>query len=310
MRTYLFFVTLAIAAGQSTSTTYATDINGNRIPGGQVTAKEGVITDLRQSINGREVPLEQVEQKVLSKSGNTTVTERIVRHYGMNGQVVETDRVVSEETVRPNGESTVKSTTFRSDINGNMAEAERRTVETHKKGAGTEVDTSVEKPSLSGSFDVAEKRTLIAEPTSTGKKENETVYLRDANGRLYEAQRSATVETRSGNSTVTNTAIYEPGVNGDFSLTRQTVLKSTQNPDGTSSVESEIYGRASDGRARPADAGPQLTEKRTIERTKGPGGAVVERESVQLPSVNDPGHLTAPRTVAETICRGECNKKP
>ena len=59
---------------------------------------DGVVTDLRQSINGREVPLSQTEEKVLSKNGNTTVTERIVRHYGANGQIVQTDRVVTEET--------------------------------------------------------------------------------------------------------------------------------------------------------------------------------------------------------------------
>ncbi len=308
MRTYLLFVTIAVAAAQSTSTTYTSDINGNRIAGGQVATKEGLITDLRQSINGKEVPLEQVEQKVLSKSGNTTVTERIIRHYGINGQVVATDRVVSEETAGANGDSTVKSTTYRSDVSGNMAPAERKTVETHKTGLATLTETSVEKPSLSGSFDVAEKRTLNSVPTGDGKKEDETVYLRDANGRLYEAQRSATVETHHGLETVSNTAVYEPGVNGNLSLVRQNVVKTTLKPDGSSVEESEIFGRASDGRAREAGSGPALTEKRITERSNGPGGAIVERQSIQLPSANDPGRLDAPRTVSETICRGECKK--
>jgi len=272
-----------------------------------VKTTDGVVTDLRQSINGREVPLSQTEEKVLSKSGNTTVTERIVRHYGANGQVVQTDRIVTEQTTTGDGESTVHATTYRSDISGNMAEAERRTVETHKMGAGTVTDTAIEKKDLSGSFSVAEKRTLTTEPTSDGKRESETVMLRDANGTLSEAQRSSIVETKSGNQVVTNTAVYEPGVNGNLALTRQSVVKSTNNPDGSSSQEVEIYGRASDGRARSAGEPPALTEKRIIERQKV-GGAVVETQSVQLPSISDPGRLDPARKVAETICRGECKQ--
>jgi hypothetical protein len=311
VRTCLLFVTAGILSAQSASVTSTTDINGNRVSGGATVSVDGVTTDLRQSINGREVPLEQVQEKVLSKSGNTTVTERIVRHYGANGQVVKTDRVVTEETKTGDGESIVHATTYRSDISGNMNEAERKTVETRKNGAATVVDTAIEKKDLSGSFAVTEKRTATAEPTSDGKSESETVMLRNANGSLYEAQRSSTVETKSGNQTVTNTAIYEPTVdNGNLALTRQQILKTTANPDGSSRQEVEIFGRASDGRAREAGAPPALTEKRTIERQKSADGVVVETQKVQLPNVNDPGKLDAPRKVSETICRGECAQKP
>ncbi len=297
------------AAGQSTSTTYATDISGNRVPDRERTVtKDGVLTDRRLSVNGKEVPLEQVEEKVLSKAGNTTVTERIVRHYGAEGQVVLTERVVTEETKTADGGSTVHATTYRSDVNGNLGEAERKTVETRKMGAATVTDTAVEKKSLSGNFDVAEKRSLTSEPISNGKRESETVMLRDTNGSLYEAQRSATTETTTGNQTVANTAIYEPGVNGNLSLTRQQIIKTTTNADGSSREEVDIFGRPSDSRAREAGAPPALTEKRIVERQKSAGGAVVETQSVQLPSVNDPGRLDPPRKVYETVCRGECNK--
>jgi hypothetical protein len=270
----------------------------------------GVTTDLRQSINGREVPLEQTQEKVLRQSGNTTVTERIVRHYGTNGQVVETDRVVTETTKTGEGESVVHATTYRSDASGNLNEAERKTVDTRKNGAATTIDTAIEKKDLNGSFAIAEKRTAVDEPTSDGKRENETVYLRNANGNLYEAQRAATTEKKSGNQTVSNTAIYEPGVNGNLSLTRQEVLKTTANADGSSSQEVEIFGRASDGRAREAGAAPALTEKRTTDRRPGPGGAILETQTVQLPNANDPGRLDPARKVSETICRGVCPQKP
>ena len=306
MRTCLFLIAAGFASAQSASSSFTTDINGNRVAGGQVASTDGVVTDIRQSINGREVPVSQTEEKVLSKSGNTTVTERIVRHFGANGQLVATDRIVTEETKGGEGESTVHATTYRSDISGNMAEAERRTVETRKMGAGSITDTAIEKKDLNGSFSVAEKRTLTTEPTGDGKRENETVLLRDANGSLYEAQRSSAEETKTGNEVVTNTAVYEPGVNGNLSLTRQSVVKATSNPDGSSSEEVEIYGRGSDGRAHDAGTPPTLTEKRIIDRQKTSGGAIVETETVQLPSISDPGRLDAPRKVGETICRGEC----
>jgi hypothetical protein len=297
-------------SAQSTSATYIPDINGSLKPAGEVTSAGGVVTDLRQSINGREVPLEQVEAKVLSENGNTKVTERIVRHYGSNGQVVQTDRVVTEETKTGEGESIVRSTTFRTDLSGNMPAAERKTVETHKNGAVTVTDTSIERVNLDSTLAVAEKRTLTSEATGDGKRESETLYLRNTNGSLYEAQRSSTVETKSENQTISNTAVYEPGVNGNFALTRQQVLKSTANPDGTSTDEVEVFGRASDGRAYAAGTPPTLTEKRTTERQKVAGGAIVEKQTVQLPSVNHPSQLDSPRKVLETICRGECGQKP
>ena len=306
MKVCLFFAAVAFLSAQSSSSSSTTDINGNRIPGGQIVSTDGTTTDLRQSINGRVVPLQQTEEKVLSKSGDTTVTERIVRHYGANGEVVETERVVTEETKTANGDSTVHSKTYRSDISGNMPEVEQRTVETHKSGEATTTDTTVEKKDLSGSFAVAEKRTAVSEPTSDGKKESETLLLRDTNGNLYDAQRSSTVETKTGNEVVRNTAIYQPNASGEMSLTRQQVMKMSTNPDGSSTEEVEIFGRASDGRAHEAGAPPSLTEKRTIERSKNSSGAIVETQTVQLPDVNAPGRLQPPHQVSETICRGEC----
>lgn len=310
MRVCLLFIVAGALSAQSSTASVTTDINGNPVSGVASVTKDGITTDLRQSINGREVPLEQVETKTLSQNGNTTVTEKIIRHYGMNGQVVLTERVVTEDTKTGEGQSVVHATTYRSDISGNMNEAERKTIETRKNGPSTTVDTAIEKKDLSGSFSVAEKRTAVSEPTSDGKRESETVYLRDANGSLNEAQRSSTVETKTKNETVDNTAIYEPNASGAMTLTRQTLRKSTTNPDGSSSDEVEIFGRASDGRARAADAAPALTEKRTIQRQTGPGGAVVETQTVQLPDVNDPGKLDRGHKVSETICRGECAQKP
>jgi hypothetical protein len=309
VRTCLLLVAAALVSAQSTAVTYTKDLNGNLVAGGETVGAPGVVTDLRQSINGREVPVQQIEQKVLSQSGNTTVTERLIRHYGTNGALVSTDRVVTEETKTGEGESVVHSTTFQTDLSGNSTATERKTVETHKNGAVTTTDTSIEKKDLNGQFSVAEKHNATAEATSDGKRATETLYLRDANGSLVEAQRSSTTEVKAGNQVSTNTAVYEPDVNGRLALKRQEVSKLTTNPDGSSSTEVEIFGRASDGIARSSSSAPGLTEKRIIERQKAPGGAIVETQSVQVPSVNDPGRLDPARKVSETICRGECDKK-
>ncbi len=302
-------MTVATALGQSSATTYIPDNNGSLTPGVSVASADGVTTDIRRSINGREVPLEQVQEKVLSQDGNTTVTERITRHYGNDGVLVSTDRVVTETTKTGDGDSIVKSRTYRPDVSGNMVEAERKTVETHKEGSTVTTQTEIVKPDLSGSYSVAEKRTAVSQPTSDGRQETETVMRRDMNGNLSEAQRISTTETKSGGQTIVNKAIYEPGVNGGLALTRQTVDKTVTNPDGTSTTETEIFGRPSNGHAYEASAPPTLTEKRTYERQKGPGGAIVESQTVQLPSINDPTRLDPPRRVSETICRGECEKK-
>ncbi len=310
MRTCLLFVASGLAVAQSAATTYIVDINGRPVTGSVAVAVDGVVTDIRQSINGRELPLEQVEQKVLSKDGNTTVTERLVHHYGTDGRLVSTDRIVTEETKNGADASTVRATTFRTDLNGNLAEAERKTVETHKQGAATVTETAVETRPMGGGFHVTEKRTAISEATNDGKRENETVYLPDINGALFEAQRLATTETKTGNQSISNTATYEPGVNGQMSLTRQSVVTTTANPDGSSSQETDIYGRPSDARTRAEGTAPSLTVKTVTERQKRPDGAVVETQHVQVPSINDPGRLDAPRIVYETVCRGECDKKP
>jgi hypothetical protein len=310
VRICLFLVAATLAAAQSVATSSTVDINGNRVPGTATVATDGIVTDLRQSINGREVPLEQIEQKVLSTDGNTTVTERIIRHYGANGVVVATDRVVTEETKTGEGESTVRATTYRSDLNGNVSAAERKTVETHKQGDTVVTDTAVEKKSLSGSMEVAEKRASTTEPDGTGTRESETVMLRNANGDLYEAQRSTTTETKTDDQVVRNKAVYEPNVDGQLLLTRQEVAKSVTKPDGSSTQEVEVFGRTSNGKAHDPGSPLPLTEKRTIDRNPGPGGEIVEKQTVQIPSANDPGRLQPARTVSETVCRGECDQKP
>ena len=81
----LFAVTTAIAfaQSQSASTTVITDLNGNRVTAASSTststATDHTQTKLTQNLNGRQVPLEQIEEHVLRSDSTGKVTERIVR---------------------------------------------------------------------------------------------------------------------------------------------------------------------------------------------------------------------------------------
>ena len=66
------------------------DVNGNRVSNGpQVistkTATGSEITEMRQSVNGRMVPLERVEEKVLRDDASGRLVERIIHRYDAQG---------------------------------------------------------------------------------------------------------------------------------------------------------------------------------------------------------------------------------
>ena len=128
---------------QSSTTTYTTDLNGNRVEGNPSTPPpDGERTELFQSINGRQVPLEQIDgARGLSEDANGKVTERIVQKFDPTGQLASTERVMIEEQKLPGGGSTVQETTYRSDVNGSLQEAERKTTETRVNGSTTTAST-------------------------------------------------------------------------------------------------------------------------------------------------------------------------
>ena len=68
-----------------------------------------------------------------------------------------------EENKLPGGGSTVRETTYRSDVNGGSAEAERKTTETRVSGSTTTASTVIDRPSLSGSFETVEKRSAVTD---------------------------------------------------------------------------------------------------------------------------------------------------
>src|SRR5215510_2763842 len=151
----------AAAQQQSQTSTYLTDLNGRRtLAGISTTTQSGNTTgrtEWLQSINGRQIPLQTTEEKVISQEGNTRVVERMVRRYDPNGNPGALEKQQIQE--RKNADGSVSSTVsvYRSDINGNMQLAERVITDASKSGNTINANVSIERASINGTFDVAER---------------------------------------------------------------------------------------------------------------------------------------------------------
>jgi hypothetical protein len=309
---YVFALMGSLAAAQSVATTYTTDINGNRVAAATVvaSAQPGAeeATQITQSINGRTVPMQRTETRVLSKDANGSVVETIVRKYDPNGQVGSTERVVTETQTRPNG-STVHATTYRSDVNGNMAAAERSTVESEKQGGVTTTQSVTERPAPGGSFQAVEKTTRVSEVSGDKTHDDEIVYRRalGSGGDFSQAVRDVKDITHTGNVITETSAHYEPvATASQMRLVQQSQSTTTKHPDGSETSQVNLYGSSWTGNVSDGDAPLALREQDIIERQKGPGGNVTEILSVRRPTPADPNRLGPATKVSETVCTGKC----
>ncbi len=308
MKYYALFAVASLAAAQSTTNTYVTDINGNKVVASSVVSNDGDHKEVTQSINGRRVPLEQTDQRVLRKDANGSLIETIVKRYDANGQLASTERIVTEEQKRSNG-SSVRSTTYRSDTNGGMREVERKTQDTETQGSVTKTQSVLERPTINGSFQAVEKRNSVAETTPDRSHEDETVYRLNPNGEYSAAVRNVTDMTRSGNQTVTKSAEFEPLADASkMQLARQSVTTTTTRPDGSEVSQVDFYKASVPGLVRDPGSAPQLIEQQTIQRGAGAGG-VTETVDVRRPTANDPNRLGPPQRISETVCTGKCDAK-
>jgi hypothetical protein len=294
------------AAAQSRTARFETDINGRRVEMTSSTVSpEGQRSELLQSINGRLIPLEQVQEKVISEGPGGRVVERIVKKYDQTGRLGSTEKVRIEEHPLSNGGQSVRETTWRSDINGNFVEAERRTAETRVSGGVTTTETATSRPTLNGTYEITEKRSRVSQKTGDREQTRESVE-RPRDGRFYEAIREVSVTTTSDGQTREERTTYEPGQTGQLELHRQSVSTSVKRPDGSELTEVTMYSRSADGRSQPQGARPQLKEQQIIERTTAPDGSIVESLSVRRPTIADPDRLGPVRKLSETVCKGKC----
>jgi hypothetical protein len=301
----------ACACAQSSSTTYVTDINGHRVPDSSTSVAKSTTdaekTERIRSINGREVPVEQIETRVLRDDANGKVTETITRKFDATGRLSSRERVVAEEQKRSDGGSTVHAVVSRDDVNGHFVEAERRNTETRPQGSTTTTETVIERRGVNNAFEVASKRSLVTEKTPSGENVSESEFRRSTTGQFYEAIHRVTERIKSGNQTTEESTEYQLGVTGKLELAGRTATVTSKGADGSEVSEVSLYARAAYGRVQEAGAPQQVKEQQVIQRVPGPGGEVLETVSVRRPSLADPNRLGELKKISETVCRGKCN---
>jgi hypothetical protein len=303
--------TFSLAAQQSSvSDSNSVDINGNHVADGPAISRTksltgSVTTETHRSINGGSVPMEQVEVHVLRDDAAGKVTERIIRRFDPQGNPMPSVRETIEEQKRPDGSSSIQSTTYRGDINGSMQIAEKTTTDSRKSASGESSETIVQRATADG-LTTVEKRDQVVVKQPSGYQSETTTYRSDGNGGFYTAVRQTAEHTEQNSQSSDSSAEYETGPNGQLQLHSQTVTKTVTRPDGSNDAVVEIYGRNVPGTVDGTDSGLKLQEQQVIETAPGPNNTLVQTLSVRRPSVSDPQTLGPARQISETVCQGDC----
>jgi len=300
----------ANAQQSNVSSTATVDINGNRVADGPTisqtkTANGSQITATTQSINGRTVPLEEVEERVVRDDASGRVTERTIRRYDPQGNPLPSVKETIEVQKRLDGGSTTQSTTYRGDINGNMQIIEKSVTDTQKNASGETTETVVQRPTANG-LETVEKQSQVVSKQGNNYQAESTIYRSDGSGGFQTAVRQTTQHTEQGSEISDNSAEYERGPNGELQLHGQTATKTVTRPDGSKDAVVDIYSRSVPGTVNGNESGLKLQEEQLVETAPGPGNTVVQTLIVRRPTISDPGTLGPPRQLSETVCRGDC----
>jgi hypothetical protein len=290
------------ADAQRNQAGYMYDINGRQVATPSSSRTNGNSSEQIEDINGRVAPLEKSEEKVLADTKTEKVIERTVRRYDQNGHPGPIEKVRVEETKAPDGStSTVLTTVYRGDLNGNMALFEKSSKQTQISGGTETFQSETMRPTLNGSVEVIEKSSGKIQKSAKATSEDITIYRKDANGRFAEAAHVVAQKTIEPDRTTENRTKYST-TNGKLEFERQTVTQTQKQPDGSEVKDITIYGNASPG--RPSEPGPQLREQQRIVRQRA-DGETTETLSIRRPSLADQ-ELGAFVKVGEKVCTGKC----
>lgn len=293
---------------------YTYDGSGNRY-GGRVygeTRRPGELsrTERVVSVNGRAVPLEQVEEKVILDTPGHKVVERIIRRYSQDGRPAGMEKVRIEERRDPTGKRTTVSTVYDGDVNGRFRLRERQVTEAVTKGKTLEAITRVERPSVNGSLKVVERRQMRQVERDNGLSREVTIY-RPADGRFAPAAKEVTEIVRQGNRETAVTTRYNTvTADGRMGFAGKTVKEIVRRADGAERQVISIYGASAPGRPISEGGREHLREQILVEKQVQADGSVVERTGVRRVSLSDPNRLEAYQPVSEVICRGDCLPPP
>ena len=316
MRFFPFFVAMGVAVAQEARTldVYKYDANGQRTPVNGFTAVSGAgasaKSETTRNVNGRTVPIEQTEEKILSESPSGRTIERIVKINDESGRPVRTEKMLIEEQKRSDGGVHVVTSTYRSNVNGQMDLAEKSVMDSSKSGNTISSETITQRKTINGSFDMVERRATVVKATEKTTEADSTVYRPDLNGSLKAQEREIvkTEATPTGSrveSTLYNSKSSREAGDG-LKFSTKSVTETVVRSDGSQETVTDVYAQSSPGRATEGTA-PKLKEQLVVER-KPINGGYVEATVIRRPTVAD-GVLGAAQKVSETVCTGSCVDK-
>jgi hypothetical protein len=307
---------LAAQQNSRETATYVYDGMGNRT---LATASSSTRSDAGtrniervQSVNGRQIPLESVEERIVSQADGVKIVERIVRRYDADGRPGPAEKMRVEERTAGDGSTTTATSVYRGDLNGSYQLTEKTTERTSKTGGVTTLTRSIERPTLNATLDVVEKGTRTTSEKDATLHSESVTYRRDSSGNFYAASQEVADRKQVRDSTSETVTVFESTPGGKMQFSGQTVATARIAADGTEHRETDVYSVVVPGQVSSADnARPQLRERQIVERKADSSGAVVETLSVRRPSLSDPNRLGAGQKISEVICRGcEPPKKP
>ena len=303
-------VFLLSAQQSSVTSTTAVDINGRRVADGPAVVHNksdgrSESTEVLQSINGRMVPIQRVQERVLRDDSSGKVVERIIREFDQTGNATAPAKEIIEEQKRPDGSSTRQVSTYRGDINGSMQLIEKSIKQTQTSGSTENAETVVQRPTVNGSLETVEKQSVVKVKQPSGYTEDKTTYRRDGNGGFRAAVRETTEHSEQGQQSSDSTAEYELGATGQLQLHSQKVTRTITAADGSKDQVVDLFGQNVPGTVDPG--GLKLYEQQLIQKKQRPN-EVTETVSVRRPTVSDPKVLGSARQISETVCRGKCEQ--
>jgi hypothetical protein len=291
--------------------TYVYDLDGRPTAVARSSAEavpgRAVRTETAASVNSRPVTLETVEERVIRQGPGERIVEIFIQRYDQDGRPTPPEKILREERTGPAGKRTEQTSVYRADLNGRFSLAERSVTTSSESGGRIRSETRIERPSIHGAFEVAERR-LTAETRKDGEIYREVTIEQARPGSGFEvAAKEVTEIFRSEDREVTKTVRYNTAATGRLSLAAKTVREIERHPDGTETTLVSIYGVAPPGRPAGPAGEAYLREQQRIERTRGPGGAVIERFSVSRPSLADQ-RLGPFIPISEVVCKGDCEE--
>jgi hypothetical protein len=251
-----------------------------------------------RNLDGREVPVETADEKVVSDAPGLRVVERTVRRYDPNGRPGPGEKIRIETRSGPNNSTEVVTTTWRGDINGNLHIAERSLAVTRQSGTGnTDTTVSMERPASDGRLELYERKEAIRRsPASDRIAESVRTERRDLNGRWVDVLRTTSEQTHAGPVIEEKREEYEAATTGQMRLVRQTVSRTTGSRTGSSITETDVFEPALAGRVSAAGGPLRLTRREITEHSRTAAGAV-ETVSVRFTDPSSPDRLLPPRKV-------------